>query len=63
MSTFRTALTLALSMAAGLVFGLAPVTNAGALDVQRALRDGARGASGAHALWGRGFSLRRARSP
>jgi predicted permease len=51
--------TLALSMAAGLVFGLAPVTSAGRLDVQRALRDGARGASGAHALWGRGFSLRR----
>ena len=29
------------------------------LDVQRVLRDGARGASGAHTLWGRGHRLRR----
>jgi predicted permease len=46
-------------MAAGILFGLAPVADLGALDVQRVLRDGARGASGAHTLWGRGNHLRR----
>lgn len=51
--------TLGLSMTAGLLFGLAPVLNVGTLDVQQVLRDGARGASGTHTLWGRGHHLRR----
>jgi predicted permease len=50
--------TLVVSMAAGLLFGLAPVLGLQRLDVQGVLRDGVRG-SGAHTLWGRGHHLRR----
>ena len=49
--------TMAISLAAGLLFGLAPILNTRA--DQGALADGARGASGAGSLWGRGHHLRR----
>lgn len=49
--------TVAISLGAGLLFGLAPVLNTRA--EQDSLADGARGASGAGALWGRGHHLRR----
>lgn len=49
--------TMAISLGAGLLFGLAPILNTRAL--QGALADGARGASGAGSLWGRGHHLRR----
>ena len=50
--------TVAISIGAGLLFGLAPVFTT--RSAQAALADGARGASGAGALWGRGHHLRRA---
>ncbi|MSO48699.1 MAG: FtsX-like permease family protein [Acidobacteria bacterium] len=50
--------TLVVSMAAGLLFGLAPVLGLQRLDVQGVLHDGVRD-SGAHTLWGRGHHLRR----
>ena len=49
--------TMVISIGAGLLFGLAPILNT--RSDQRALADGARGASGAGALWGRGHHLRR----
>jgi predicted permease len=49
---------LGLTVAAGLVFGLAPVMGMRRLDVHSVLRDGSRGA-GANTLWGRGHHLRR----
>lgn len=49
--------TMAISLGAGLLFGLAPILNIRA--DQGALADGARGASGAGSLWGRGHHLRR----
>jgi predicted permease len=52
------AFTLVVSVAAGLLFGLAPALGLRRLDVQGVLRDGARG-SGANTLWGRGHHLRR----
>jgi predicted permease len=52
--------TLTISMVSGVLFGLAPALGVGRLDVQKVLRDGARGASGSHTLWGRGNHLRRA---
>ncbi|HUR21800.1 MAG TPA: ABC transporter permease [Vicinamibacterales bacterium] len=50
--------TLGLTIAAGMVFGLAPVLGLRRLDVHSVLRDGSRGA-GANTLWGRGHHLRR----
>src|SRR5688572_26652014 len=50
--------TLGLTIAAGLIFGLAPVLGLRRLDVHGVLRDGSRGA-GANTLWGRGHHLRR----
>jgi predicted permease len=50
--------TMAISLGAGLLFGLAPILNT--RSVQGALVDGARGASGAGSLWGRGHDVRRA---
>jgi predicted permease len=50
--------TMAVSLGAGLLFGLAPILNT--RSDPRALADGARGASGAGSLWGRGHHLRRA---
>jgi predicted permease len=53
------AFTLLLSIAAGVLFGLAPALRLSRLDVYGSLKDGTRGATGAGALWGRGHSLRR----
>ncbi len=50
--------TMAISIGAGLLFGLAPILNT--RSDQGSLADGARGASGAGSLWGRGHHLRRA---
>lgn len=50
--------TLALSVAAGVLFGLAPLVGADGTEPIDALRDGGRGAAGG-ALWGRGHRLRR----
>jgi predicted permease len=52
--------TLALSVASGLLFGLAPLAGAGVSDPIPALRAGGRGAAGGGLLWGRGHRLRRA---
>ena len=50
--------TMAIAIGAGLLFGLAPILNT--RSDQGSLADGARGASGAGSLWGRGHHLRRA---
>jgi predicted permease len=49
----------ALSIASGLLFGLAPALRVSRLDVHRHLQGASRGASGAGVLWGRGQNLRR----
>ena len=49
---------LLLSVASGLLFGLAPALRLRALNLHDSLKD-ARGASGAGAVWGRGQNLRR----
>jgi len=54
------AFTLILSVASGLLFGLAPLVGAGRADPIEALRGGGRGAAGGGLLWGRGHRLRRA---
>lgn len=51
--------TLALSVAAGVLFGLAPALRLSRLDVHTSLKDTSRGSSGASALWGRGQPMRR----
>ncbi|HTP67406.1 MAG TPA: ABC transporter permease [Dongiaceae bacterium] len=51
--------TLAVSLFAGILFGLAPALNASRLDLRGQLTESARGSSGANALWGRGNHLRR----
>ena len=51
--------TLGVSVIAAVIFSLAPALSAGRLNVQRALKDAARGSSGTGALWSRGHSLRR----
>jgi predicted permease len=51
--------TLAISMAAGVLFGLAPLAGAHDADAADALKTGARGTSGSGALWARGRWLRR----
>jgi predicted permease len=51
--------TLAVSVASGVLFGLVPALRLGGLDIQRGLRDAARG-SAAPSLWGRGRHARRA---
>jgi predicted permease len=53
------AFTAAVSIASGLLFGLAPALRASRLDVHRDLQGGSRGASTAGVLWGRGQNLRR----
>jgi predicted permease len=53
------AFTAALSIGSGLLFGLAPAWRLSRLDLTRDLKDAARGASGAGALWRRGHGLRR----
>lgn len=51
--------TLAISLFAGILFGLAPAVRISRLDLHDTLTDSARGSSGANALWGRGNHLRR----
>ncbi len=51
--------TVALSVLAGIVFGLVPALKVCRRDVQSNLQDASRGASGANAVWGRGNNLRK----
>jgi predicted permease len=53
------AFTTVLSIASGLLFGLAPAWRLSRLDLTRDLNDTSRGASGTGALWRRGHGLRR----
>ena len=52
--------TLGLTLAAGVLFGLAPALNLSRVDPARALADASRGASGAGVVFGRRFGLRQA---
>ena len=47
------------SVGSGILFGLAPALRLGALNLHDSLKDAARGASGAGAVWGRGQRGRR----
>jgi predicted permease len=51
--------TLVVSIAAGVLFGLAPALGTSRRDLAMALHDAARGSSGAGAIWRRGSGLRR----
>jgi predicted permease len=51
--------TLAISAAAGLLFGLAPALRLVQPDLHHHLKDAGRGSSGASAIWGRGRNMRR----
>jgi predicted permease len=51
--------TLALSLAAGILFGLAPAWRVARVDLQTTLRHGGRGSAGMGALWGRGNNARK----
>ncbi len=51
--------TLAISLGAGLLFGLAPAFRLSRVDLQLNLKDAGRGSAGAHSLWGAGSNLRR----
>jgi predicted permease len=51
--------TLVLSVAAGMLFGLAPIVGARGTDPIETLKSGGRGAAGGGSLWGRGHRLRR----
>jgi predicted permease len=50
--------TLAVSLFAGLLFGLAPAFRISRLDLNSTLKDASRGTAGAGAMWGRGNNLR-----
>ena len=50
--------TCAVSIAAGVVFGLAPALRLGSVDLHTSLKASERGSSGAQAFWGRGGRLR-----
>ena len=52
--------TLGLTLAAGILFGLAPALNLSRVNPARALADASRGASGSGAVFGRRFGLRQA---
>lgn len=51
--------TLLLSVASGVLFGLAPALRLSRLDLNSSLKDASRGAAGTSAVWGRGNNLRR----
>ena len=51
--------TLAMSLFAGVIFGLAPALRLSTLDLHGNLKDASRGSAGASAVWGRGQNLRR----
>jgi predicted permease len=51
--------TLAISVLAGAIFGLAPALRLSSLDLHGSLKDASRGSAGASAVWGRGQNLRR----
>jgi putative ABC transport system permease protein len=51
--------TLAISLGAGLLFGLAPAFRLSRVDLQGTLKDAGRGSATAHSLWAAGSSLRR----
>src|SRR5262249_8263977 len=51
--------TLLISIASGILFGLAPALRVSRLDLLTSLREADRGSAGASAMWGRGNNLRR----
>jgi predicted permease len=51
--------TLLISVASGILFGLAPALRALRVDMLSTLKDSDRGSAGASAMWGRGNNLRR----
>jgi predicted permease len=51
--------TLLLSVASGILFGLAPALRISRLDLNLTLKDAGRGSAGTSAVWGRGNNLRR----
>jgi predicted permease len=51
--------TMAISVLAGAIFGLAPALRLSSLDLHGSLKDASRGSAGASAVWGRGQNLRR----
>jgi predicted permease len=51
--------TVVISIAAGILFGLAPAIGLGRLDLYGTLKDADRGSAGASAVWGRGHNARR----
>jgi predicted permease len=53
------AFTFIVSVASGLLFGLAPALRLGRTELQTSLKEGGRGASGAQAIWGRSGGMRR----
>jgi predicted permease len=53
------AFTVALSVASGVLFGLAPLAGVFRRDLQRQIQDASRGSSAPGAVWSRGHSLRR----
>ncbi len=50
--------TLLLSLASGILFGLAPALRVSRLDLNATLKDASRGSAGTSAVWGRGNNLR-----
>jgi predicted permease len=51
--------TLLISVASGILFGLAPALRVARVDLLTTLKDSDRGSAGASAMWGRGNNLRR----
>jgi len=51
--------TLLISVASGILFGLAPALRIARLDLLKVLKDSDRGSAGGSAMWGRGNNLRR----
>ncbi|HLK06640.1 MAG TPA: ABC transporter permease, partial [Candidatus Angelobacter sp.] len=51
--------TLLISVASGILFGLAPALRVARIDLLKVLKDSDRGSAGSSAMWGRGNNLRR----